>query len=239
MKVTRRCATRIGLGAVALIAVIVVAVSAGPREPMYRGEGLLKWLDGTMVKKGIPKVEMIDLLESVGPEAIPWLIELLEKRDTPLDRRYLRLYRKLGASRRWFPEPRILRMQTARFNAARTLSRLAPGTKFENRVAKDLVSFDCQGDRHTTRVLFHFLGSFTNSSEIAVPFLLTGVTNPVTFESSVGALQRFGTVAVPSLYRMAQAEADFHIRPAQLALQKIDTTAFQRFLDEKEKSTSR
>jgi hypothetical protein len=110
-------------------------------------------------------------------------------------------------------EPRLPRIRGSQYNAARLLSRLAPGTELENRAVTTLLSLYHQGER---RYVVLFLAGFTNSPEKIVPVLLTGVTNPATFEASVAGLRRFGTPSAPSLYQMARKEFHPHIRPAEL-----------------------
>lgn len=233
----RRWSACIGLAAITLITVIVVCIGTGPCEPEYRGAGLSQWLDGTMARKGVSGREMREVLDSVGPEAVPWLIQLLERRESIFDKGYLRLYHKWSAPR-WLPEPRLPKRRTARFNALYPLSRLAPGRKLEDKAVSVLLSVEHNDDSNFKKQMFRCLGSFTNASERVVPMLLTGVTNYTTFEASLEALQRFGTAAAPSLYRMAREESG-HIRPAELALEKIDATLYLKLLDEKAKRARR
>ena len=101
-----------------------------------------------------------------------------------------------------------------------------------------LLSVEHNDDSNFKKQLFRCLGSFTNASEKVVPMLLTGVTNYTTFDASLESLQRFRAAAAPSLYRMAREESG-HIRPAELALEKIDETLYLKLLDEKAKNTLR
>jgi hypothetical protein len=225
----------IGLG-LALIIVIFLVLGAGVPEPKCRGVGLSQWLDGTMIAQGRANLrQMLDALDAVDPAAIPWLIQLLESRENIIERLYFRLYMRSGSLARRLPMPRHFRSEGARFNGVRLLSRLAPGTEFENSAVRALLSLEHQGDNGFKNMLFYNLGSFTNFPDRIVPVLLTGVTNPPTFDASVEALKRFGTWASPSLYRMAQSETG-HIRPAGLALEKIDASTYQSLCDEKAKN---
>ena len=52
----------------------------GPHEPVYEGVGLSAWLDGTTVHGGglAQTKKMSEVLNSVGPEALPWLTHTFE-----------------------------------------------------------------------------------------------------------------------------------------------------------------
>src|SRR5437867_4601560 len=179
----RRWSACIGLAAVTLITVIVVGITTGPREPEYQGVGLSLWLDGTMVRKGTSAMEMREVLDSVGPEAVPWLIQLLKRREGILEKEYLRLYRKRLFHKpfarapapvpRWLPQPRLYARRAARSNGAYLLSRLAPGTEFEAKAVNVLLSVEHNDDSNFKKQLFRCLGSFTIVSEQVVPVLLT------------------------------------------------------------------
>ena len=233
----RRWSASIGLAAITLVTVIVLCSSSHPAEPEYRGVGLSQWLETTRVRPNAASVEeMVVVLKSVGPEAVPWLIRFLGQREGVLDKGYLLLYQKwlYRYRSRWLPQPRLFRFQGARFNGVDLLSRLAPGTAFENRAVDVLLSFEHIDDSTFKNQLFRCLGSFTNSSQRVMPMLLIGVTNPATFDASLKGLQSFGADAAPALYRMAQRETG-HIRPAELALEKIDEGLYLQLLDEKAK----
>jgi hypothetical protein len=217
---------------VLILATLALVVSRGwRRELLYGGAPLIKWLDGTMHKRGFPS--------AIGPEAVPQLIRITENRPTLLQWIYSRLYRVSQPVNKSLPKavqgfsPVQGFSLMVRFNAARELSRLAPGTESETQAVAALLSLGPQvGKFYQKQYWFAHLSAFTNCSDKIVPVLLTGVTNPATFDSSVTALKRFGYAGVPELYRMAKTESGF-IRPAELALQKIDEKAYLRLLDEK------
>src|SRR5678816_3193481 len=91
---------RLGLGAVALIAAAVLVIRRSPPEPLYQGVALSEWLDGTMHKKVSPR-KIFEVMESVGPEASPWLLQLVERRERFLERRYLWFYGLARSAGRW------------------------------------------------------------------------------------------------------------------------------------------
>jgi hypothetical protein len=192
-------------------------------------------IDATVVKERIASEEewSAALNSAGGPETIPWLIALLQTQDGILDRRHLQLCQKYAWARRWLPKTRIGRFHTARFNGARMLARLAPGTEFENKAVTALLSLERRSDKNERQYFFHSLSLFTNCANVVVPELLTGITNPATFDASVDALRRFGTAAAPALYQMALPETGF-IRPAELALEKIAPAAYRTLREEKE-----
>src|SRR6266404_2319679 len=71
-------------------------------EPEYQGIGLSVWVDGTMVKR-TNAIEMARVLHTVGPEALPWLVEAAERRGSfknSLYLRYVKLYRNNSLVRR-------------------------------------------------------------------------------------------------------------------------------------------
>lgn len=224
-------ATALGI---AMVAILYVA-TRGPAEPKYRGIGLTKWLNATVVTEKIVTREewQVALDSACGPEMVPWLIALVQKRDGVLAHGHLQLYQKYAWARRCLPKPNIGGLHTARSNGARMLARLAPGTKLERKAAKAVLSMELSPDAGTKSLQYYWLGCFTNCPDVVVPVLLKGVTNVSTFDASVAALQRFGTAATPSLCKMALPEAGF-IRPAELALEKIDPAEYRRLRDQKE-----
>lgn len=215
--------------------VAIVLFVTGPSEPKYRGIALRRWLDATVVtEKIVTREEWHLALETAGePETIPWLMRLVQSRDSLLDRQHLQLCRKYAWARKWLPKSRLGPFHTARYNGARMLARLAPGTEFEGKALNALISMQPDGTTDFRGQQFHWLSRFTNSPQLVVPVLLTGITNVPTFDASVAGLQRFGAAAVPSLYHMALPETGF-IRPAELALEKVDPDAYRKLRDEKE-----
>jgi len=231
---SKRQTTYWSIGAVLILATAALVVSrfSNP-EPVYEGVPLTEWLDGTMRTTGVPPSKVASVIDSIGPEAIPHLLAIVEGRVLLSQRIYSRLYGFLQPATKYLPKPRLGFTLTARYNAARELSRLAPGTQSEGRVVAALLSLDPGLDkRYERQYWFTQLSAFTNCSDKIVPVLLTGVTNPATFDASVEALSRFGTSSVPDLYRMAKAESGF-IRPAELALKRIDEKTYLRLSDEK------
>jgi len=135
--------------------------------------------------------------------------------------------------RRFLPAPGSNRSLVIQSNAIWLLGRLAPGTKYEARsVSAVLASLSRSSDPRLLEGKLQALGSFTNFPQRVVPVLVTGLTNTAAIDSTLLALQRFGTSATPALYPIALAETGF-IRPAELALKKADPIAYERLQVEK------
>ncbi|HVR34315.1 MAG TPA: hypothetical protein VMS21_00525 [Methylomirabilota bacterium] len=212
-----------------IVGLVVLVGVFRSTEPVYRGAPLSLWLDGTMSRRGVPWQEQREVWDSVGPEALPWLVRFVGLQEGMADRKYHEWYYKQPPSQQpsYLPKPRLWQKRTARYNAAQILARLAPGTEYEDRALDSLLPSGFR-DRDAP-VWFHLLGSFTNSGERVVPVLITGLTNPVTFEASLGSLEKFGTAGSPRLLEMALKESGF-VRPAELALEKIDPERYQELL---------
>src|SRR5579872_5607474 len=179
----------IAFGALALgvSITIVLIIGAGPREPKYRGVGLSKWLDGTMARKSRDSMaEMGSVLQSVGPESLPWLVHAFEiytqKNGHVIARWYWRQYIKHAKAWKWLPRPPDMHWMAARHNAAMLLARLAPGTKYETRVATAMIAAQDADPlaRFDNQSILANLGSFTNSPALVIPVLPAGLTNSTT-----------------------------------------------------------
>lgn len=226
-----------GVGGLALIVTltVVLVLDLGPREPQYHGVGLSAWLDGTMYATGASSSQVV---ESVGSEALPWLTHALEINDGKSFRNkvyqwYRRFYLESSAQR-FLPKPPIPRWQIARHNALTVLARLAPGTPYERRVLNGILSTDADGDREFASIRLHSISRFTNFPDLVVPALLGGLTNPATFDVSVDGLRHFRASASAPLYNMAVKESGT-IRPAELALEKVDPDAYHNLRAEKQR----
>ena len=80
-----------GVSCVIVVAAFVPCLYAlfnGPSEPGYQGLGLQTWLDGSTVSQTSPgrfasAKAMCNVIQSVGPEALPWLVSELEQSGRP------------------------------------------------------------------------------------------------------------------------------------------------------------
>jgi hypothetical protein len=222
----------VAFGSVALVSLLTVLVS-GPRQPTYKGVPLSKWLDG---RRGI---EMFDALKSVGPDALPWLVQAAEgnsRIEYVFYRHYSKLYNSSSIVRRLLPKPGRDLSSVAHYNTLSLLSRLAPGTEYEERALSAIMRPRLPRLQKLRpgilEVRCGLLAQFTNHPAKVLPILLLALTNAGTVDSAVSAFQRFGTSATPVLYPRALSETGF-IRPAELALKKADPAAHERLLAQK------
>jgi hypothetical protein len=223
---------------------IYVASGRGPREPVYKGVGLSVWLDGSKVPRGdLVRLKIrSEVLHSVGPEALPWLIHAFEIKNrnkwlSKSHQGYLRFYYTSPKARSFLPAPPIPRWETGRQSILLILARVAPGTPFEQRVLQDtLCAYDTgnnnMGQRDFAEARLRALGSFTNFPALVVPVLVASLTNAPTIDASIESLQHFGAFASGQLYRVAEKETG-SIRPAELALKKVDRAAYDKLREEK------
>ena len=230
-----------------LASVVLVVVSVGtglfvlgPHEPRYGGVGLSAWLEGPMSPAPlILAKQRVEVLRSVGPEALPWLTRAFEGYSgrtswSRLELRYLHFYVRQSATVRGFlPRPLYLRAEMVRHNAISILSRIAPGTSYEDRVLRALGSAPDLGNSQLAKTRLYALACFTNRPTLVVPLLLAGLTNLTTIDSSIEGLRHFPSSASDPLYKMALKERG-PIRPAELALQKVDPDAYDRLRKEKQ-----
>jgi len=221
-------------GAVILSAVIVLGAMllSGAREPKYEGIGLSRWADGTMARQRGP-MPMLKVLQSVGPEALPWLVEEAGRQGTLRHRLYLlyvKVYISSSLAQRLLPRPGPDISSTRQENVFGLLARLAPGTSYEERAVRALLAVPPKPPVFETR--FRLLGSFTNYPRLVLPALLPGLNHPSTVDAAVSAFERFGTSATPVLYPKALIESGF-IRPAELALKKADPVAYEKLREKK------
>ncbi len=129
-------------GSIIFVLVLVWSFSqfffAGPSESVYQGLGLATWLDGSTVIRTSPGMftsgkAMGDVIRSVGPEAVPWLVSEVEQSGRPgfrdvFCRVYNGLWLNSGFLRPWLPRPMSgPRSEIALFNSLNLLGRLAPG----------------------------------------------------------------------------------------------------------------
>jgi hypothetical protein len=89
----------------AIAIVVVIAISfSGPSEPKYEGRRLAEWLEGTMMKPfNFEKMRARDkVMRSIGPEALPWLVNVAEPKGRFANRFYdfyARLYNSSSVAR--------------------------------------------------------------------------------------------------------------------------------------------
>src|SRR5258708_34532642 len=74
-----RFLARRGILLIVLTLGAVLWFKAGPPEPTYKDVGLSRWLNGSMVTRTGPgsypgSGSMGQVLQAVGPEALPWLV---------------------------------------------------------------------------------------------------------------------------------------------------------------------
>lgn len=162
------------------------------------------------------------MLNSVGPEALPWLVSAvprLEFKDAG------RLLLKLA-------DPRG---RAAYFNACSVLARLAPGSAFETKALRAFIPRRPTDDTELIKLRLRALGRCTNSPDKAIPILISELANFATLDNAIDSLANFGPLATPRLYPLALRETGM-IRPAEVALERADPLAYKRLLDEKERS---
>jgi hypothetical protein len=224
---------------IAAASALYVEFGRGPPEPVYEGVRLSAWLDGSTTH-GAPAAELIhraNVLYAVGPEALPWLVHAFEidngrEGRSKLHRWYVRFYFNNPRMRPFIPVPSNPRWGgIAQYNTLNIVARLAPGTPFEERVLRGLL-LPYDGDRLSENARLHALGFFTNLPAVVVPVLLSSLTNPATIDISIESLRPFSTFASGGLYKMAAKETG-SIRPAELALEKVDPKAYAKLWKEK------
>jgi len=215
------------------IVLTVAVVSHGPPEPVYAGRGLSHWLGGNVSSPA----KRAFVIESVGPEALPWLVNALPA----LELRYRFNAWCLRAGRSNSPlANRLLRRltdphrQMAYFNACSLLARLAPGSTFETKALRAFVPHRPGDDTELIRLRLGALGRCTNSPERVIPILISELRNFATVDRAIDSLANFGSLATSRLYPLALAETGM-IRPAEVALERADPLAYKRLLDEKER----
>lgn len=97
-----------------------------------------------------------------------------------------------------------------RVNCVRLAGRLAPGTKYEERVIRGLLQV-LQADRspHMRSPVYTALGAFGDRAELVVPVLIDGLREgETTREACVKSLKRIGAPAIPMLEAAAAAEEE-------------------------------
>jgi hypothetical protein len=232
---TGNCVGRYILSAL-ILAGLTVAVSAllffsqGVPEPKYQGVPLSAWLDGTMAKRNLTKMFLV--INSVGPEALPWLVQAAEGEPGfkyVLHQKYSHLYKSSSLVRRLLPNPGSDLSDVAHHNILNLLARLAPGTAYEERALSAILRPLRASKPHFVEVRCEILAHFTNCPTRVLPMLLIALTNVSTVDSAVLGFQRFGTSATSILYPMALSETGF-VRPAELALKKADPAAYEKLL---------
>lgn len=218
---------------VVVVALVLCSASpfkAGPLEPMYRGFGLSRWLDGSLGRTGA----MGQVLRSVGPEALPWLVNKVERSKSitsGASRSYDRIWLKSAWAKSWLPNPGT--RWFVEYNSVSLLGRLAPGTSYENRAMRAIMATKEENNRAFDDAKHQALGCFTNSANSVIPVLVAELTNnTASFDSTIEALQKFGSLVTPSIYPIALKEIG-QVRPAEFALQKIDERSYQRLCEEK------
>lgn len=224
----------------------------GPIEPVYQGLRLSRWLDGsTMVRmSAVPtspsrlaaaiaaSKARAQVVQSVGPEALPWLLTEVEQAGRPglrdvACRSYLRLWLASGFIRPWLPRPSGPPSETAFFNSLGLLGRLAPGTEYESSALRAIIAARLGSNTQFYKNKLRALGGFTNFPNEVIPILIAELNNGVYVETAVQALQNFGSSATPHLYPLALKETG-QIRPAEYALEKVDEHAYSKLREEKE-----
>jgi hypothetical protein len=89
-------------------------------------------------------------------------------------------------------------------------------------------------DREFSKIRLHALSCFTNSPNDVIPVLVAELTNSANVDSTIEALQKFGSLATSKLYPIALRETGM-IRPAEVALEKADERSYRRLREEKER----
>jgi hypothetical protein len=186
---------------------------------------------------------MGEVIQSVGPEALPWLVSEVELsgrqrlglRDWAC-RSYVHFFWKSsGLLKSLLPTPWWgSRSDTALLNSMILLGRLAPGTTYESNALRAVTAAQMQSNRDFYNTKLSVLGCFTNFPNQVIPILVPELTNAAYVETAAKALQNFGSAATPSLYPLALKETGL-IRPAEYALEKADKPAYQRLHDEKDR----
>lgn len=124
-----------------------------------------------------------------------------------------------------------------RMNLFHSIAALAPNSDFEASAVDALVK-NIEGENvDCARSAYYFLGAFPNQAERVIPILIKGLNNSLMFDASLEALQKLGKLGVPALLQ-AQKQERSTIRPAELALEKIDPDAAKRAIEEKERLPS-
>jgi len=228
----------------ALVCCFRLFFEAGPSEPVYRGLGLSRWLDGSTVIRTSPGYlssakAMSDVIQSVGPEALPLLVGEVEQSGRPglkdiVCQCYVRLWLKSGLIRSWLPRPSSgPRSEIALYNSMVLLGRLAPGSSHEAIALRAIIAARQNGNRPFFEQKLRVLGCFTNSPKEVIPILVAELNNAAYVETAAKALQNFGSSATPTLYPIALKETGL-IRPAEYALEKADAGAYRRLREEKD-----
>lgn len=236
-------------GCVILVLALVCCLrsffSAGPSEPVYRGLRLSSWLDGSAVIRTSPGMSlasgraMADVIQSVGPEALPWLVSEVELSGRPglgdlACRSYVRLWQTSGLARPLLPRPSSgPRSEIALFNSMCLLGRLAPGSAYESKALPAVIAAHLEGNREFYKTKLYVLGCFTNFPNQVIPILVAELDHAAYVETAAKGLQNFGSSATPTLYPLALKETG-QIRPAEYALEKADEAAYRRLRQEKD-----
>jgi hypothetical protein len=202
-----------------------------PAEPIYEGRPISFWISGSRLESREQQLQRAQIINKIGPEALPWLIRVSKRNDSMLLRWYKELWLKKPALQPYLPQPFSLKWISLRDNAHMLISRLAPGTRYEEVGAKAIVSTISNYKSYSLQFAFYNLGRFTNCGSIVVPVLLRGVTNPVVAQVAIAELQKFPGTATPYLCSMAASETGF-IRPAKLALKKVNGERYLKFCEE-------
>jgi len=180
-----------------VVAIIVLAVATGvsrrPPEPVYSGVGLSQWLG-----EGVSNVHrMVEVINSVGPEALPWLVSALPGLE--FEQRYetwlQRLSQKNPVANRLLLKFTNPRRHAAYFRACWLLGRLAPGTSFETKALRAFMPRRPEDDSELIKIRLWALGRCTNSPDKAIPILISELTNSATVDKAVDSLGNFGSLA--------------------------------------------
>lgn len=261
MRIKKRRLGAVALGFILFAAGVLLWVGRTPTEPTYNGIGLSSWLEGTAGGNGpVGTPVSQDLLASLRTnreEVVPWLLAYLKSGSRTFQRRYAKFHSEAnprtfpgmagqrvptGPGNRWsfigpwLPTPVYYR--TGSFYGLPLLAELAPGTRCEGQVLDYLIAQQFQtGDGHgEMRInVLKWLGNFTNFPDRVIPQLIAGLRNAGSVGVCIDSLDRFGTNALPQLYRVAQLETGY-MRPAEVALEKLDPAAYEKLRAEKEKS---
>jgi len=191
--------------AAAVIAVLVVVLWPGPKEPEYQGKKLSKWFEEYVensVTNSQKTLEAEDAIRHIGSNAVPVLIEWVKSKPPAAWRRKLL---RIVSDRRFIGDPRVIS--------------LLRGSS-ELRVWRATMGF-------------RFIGEQGSSAATELTTLASDPTAPDTAEAAMLSLGPIGPQGIISLSRLITNQtlpSDFRIRAVRVCTLYLGTNRDDKLL---------
>ena len=208
--------------AVAGALVVVFLLPSSPRQPTYQGRSVDGWLKEVFNFKAGNQAKALQALCAMGPEAVPFQIEALARRDSSRDKIYQRVFQSMpGVVQQWLPRPADAR--TMRSAASLALINNPGARKFTPELIRLLANKDADVRLHVSGVISDWTGP---EHQEFLPILIGALQDPDArvrqhIAISLACMGRSAEAATPALKGLLTDPDPKVSQAAGLALKRI------------------